>query len=141
MAINPHDLPTRSNSTVGIGQPSGSKAATDPNSQDVPLLTRELRKSDFRVLPEEARKKVLRELELAQSLSPDVPIVEEERQRVLQDRTLQYYCGGNAVACVRSSNSEGVAILAVGETEIGVLVRDLPPDKWKGVVVEFPEQV
>jgi hypothetical protein len=141
MAINPNEVSTSSDPTVGIDQTSDSTIATSKHSTTnvSPLLSSDLSGSDFHVLPEEVRKKVLRELDLAQALSPDALITEAERQRVLQDRTLQYYCGGKAVACVRSTSGEGVAILAVGENEIGALVSSVPPDGWKGVVVEFPE--
>ncbi|MCI0703201.1 MAG: sigma-70 family RNA polymerase sigma factor [Planctomycetia bacterium] len=109
-----------------------------PTTKDVPLVTRELRESDYRFLPEEARKKVLRELELAQALAPDVRMSDSVRRQVIQDRTLQYYSGGKIVACVRLKEGEGVAILAVGEEEIGALIRAVPRERWSGVRIEFP---
>jgi len=139
MATNTNKLTTSPNAMRGIGQTFGLDIKEIPTPKESPLITRELCETDFQILPEEARRKVLQELEFAQSLSQENLIVESERRRVIQDRTLQYYCGGSAVACVRSTNSDGVSILAVGEADIGVLVRAVPPDRWKGVVVEFPE--
>jgi len=101
------------------------------------ILDGEIRESDLLFLPPDAAAKVEREFGIAQALRAEAKLSEAERQRIRIDRTLEFHFSGQPVACLRTPN--GVAVLAVGEQEIGALVEASPAEKWRGVVIEFPE--
>ncbi len=92
---------------------------------------------DYLLLPPDKRTSVERELELVQMIAPNVLISEALRRKTLQDRSLQFYFGGQVVAAVRSER--GVVVLAVGTIEIAALISKVPAVMRKGMIIEFPE--
>lgn len=101
------------------------------------ILAGDVRDSDLLQLPPEEAAKVEAEIQLAESLYPDRVMSEAERTRVRQDRALEHFYAGHPVACIQTP--KGVIVLASGLAEIGKLVRTVPGEKWKDVVVRFPQ--
>ena len=69
MPTNTPELTPQPGITAANGQFSYSRLGVDITSQEIPLLNRDLCDSDFVELPDETRKKVLRELELAKTIA------------------------------------------------------------------------
>jgi hypothetical protein len=63
------------------------------------------------------------------------PCFDEKAEKQMRDDfTLQYYYEWDTVAC--RITPQGVEVLAVGTEEIGVLLKEIPPELRPGVVVK-----
>ena len=93
-------------------------------------------RGEYLSLPAELATALEFEFQAAQSRSCVAPLVESERQRITADRILQFHFGGRPVACRRTDR--GVIVLAAGEDEIAVLLRNVPAESRSGMVIEFP---
>ncbi len=81
-------------------------------------------------VPPEVAKIVAREVKR-------LPMVDEAKQRLTNNLTLQYHFGGHVVAC--RNTAQGIEVLAAGVDEIGRLFNKLPYEQHRGIFIDHPE--
>ena len=78
--------------------------------------------------PPVVRRLVARELK-------DHPVTPQERQRITDNFKMQYYFGGQDIACRQTP--KGMEVLAVGHDEIMKLVRSVPPAEREHIILDW----